>query len=1590
MQVKIDAEYQKFIHEAEAEDAASNDTSSNWLKVFKYRLFGLFFKLNKLKIPLPTHYHMLIIAIEALQILTFVFNDGNYNQLGPYGVSSPWSLQQTQWFIDLCWAFRIDRYFRISSSGLVVLLSLLSFFIGGTIGLAVLLAWDRRITKIYSILTKVLKALITLLTDLLFIPIIDTFAFGMRCSYKTHSECLGLPENYLGVIMFSLATALYLVIAGLCTIFYYDFCQACGNIMSKPHSRIKLLRLGNFVVVIFSSYFLAPMTNMTLFLIVCLLVSLTESFIYIYYLPYYNQRMCYLRMFSPVILGSAAFCILIGEIFNSSEQSRSSVSMLFYFLTPCLVQVTQLSMENLSKRISERKIQELANPFQVEIKARILIYELNASAAKNAMSLFDDTNSAQEFEATQARIKEEIESLYSEAFRKFPTSELLYLWSGLFQLHFYSNCILAMVRCFKGTLLANKLDTQFMFYQFKRTSESFYKANMKDDAYDFVMFEKCFSEAQKKDEAVTRSQYYFWAELESKQPKIDKLVKLSGDTAKMISVAKANYQRLLQLNSKSTSAMRMFGHFLSNLNSYSDVGQRYLQKADMQEESANKSSNSNTANNLTLPLSFFDSENLILKISADLETIGEILKVNSVACTLLGYLQAELIGRNISLLIPAPFAENHDNYMRKFHEFGEYTVIDNTNLVAFFLSKAGHILEARVLVKVVPNHVSAPFFMAVIKPTNPQYEIILTTNEFVITAFTEKCTTLFELSPLKSDHQKLQNILPTFENLQEEMSSDQGVVISHTYQAKTISLKLKLENLILGKNSCKVIKLIVLEAYDRESSTRHELVDLGCIERAVTDFSKMRSISVLQSVAKESSVEDAQVLKTESASSLIEKEPGITESFSYEYESGESSLIQSQNVAPLSDLDALSHLLEEITNSEKSRSISSSSSHEPADFINDSSHLKSEPEIHSPHSSSKSMNSSITSVAHFNKGIKALVSLETSKTKKHVTRFKVALILTIIVLIFTSVLTFSVVGKSVDTSKRLSHYVNLVGELRFHTISLSYFARQLSLIDISFAASTNRNEMFTWMSEDVLDMHNIIIKLHKNTDLIKKSDSKIYTSEDISTWHLEGSSTRKVQSNLFDAMTYFILQGYLIQDEMQNNVIGLNNLRVYYIYRNGNGETLRKLNSSAVFYETSAQEYLEGERLTAILLILSSVFLLILCAIVAIIPGLRKIEKSKHEVLEMFFEIPSYICRVMKAKCSDRLNLLSDTANIDLDYEEDEVIVSGGLRDEDKREKDIEADENNPKKANKRSKEEIYDKHQRRVQVLKLICFFSFSLVYFYLIYYISYEAVGNLIKEEPVQVNWASRRKQLSREINMWVNEALLTNITELGSKFIAPNNQNIGDPLLHAEKAVNELEFVQNSLIFGNSDVDITYTDIRSTAHEDLLFQNGCVAPIVRSKTDCDSVGNKVMMQGLHSAISSYITLARTILQTIRMLSANNTLTYSTAKDYFHSSDMQLLRDLDNYYLYDPLRESSILYEEDFNDSEQQMRLWQNVLMAVYCAASLMFYLFMYCPMIDQLGAETKNSWSMCALIPQEYQDELKKLNEIIRTRKDEFKWK
>lgn len=1562
-----------FVKYRDEDESLSSAVPRSLLATLKDALFSVFLRMNTRPTELAQHYHLLMIGVETLQSLSWLLSTENYSAFGPNGQNSLWNLSQIGWLADLCWVVRFDRYFRLSQLGFYLFTGLISLLLLLAMASILLLAVYRRPSSAAVLVLRGLKVAATLLSDLLFIPMVDSLVFGLRCSVSAGRGCLDIGPSYGLIALFCGLLAAQLSVSSLFAALYYDYCRYCGSIKAKPHPRFKLLRLFLYTAVVFTHYFSTQdsRTSVVVCLLVCLACGTLLSFVQMHYLPYFHPRILRIRLGAAVSFACASFCLLIGEVFRSADSTNSSVTMLFYFLTPCLVQITHLGTLRRWKSLAKKPVAKLNSYLEVELKARLVadrLERLKPCDAQANVRTELEAQASEEYQKQQELHLVELEALFTEAVKKYPRVEWLYLWSGLLQQHLFQRYVLTMVQCFKGLQLATKLDSQYAFYQFRYSSQSMYKAHIKDDAYEYVLFEKCFQSAQKNDEKVTMSQFRFWAELETGAPRIQKLNILAGETSHMIGVAKNTYQQLVKLNTKSTQTLRMFGGFLTSLNNFSDMGQRYVQKADLEDEAHSKAANATVLSALTQPLSFFDASNAVLTLSADFETVGEIIKVNEVATHLFGYLKAEMEGRNVTLLIPLPFAEQHDGYMERFHMTGGKNVIDNPDLCLVYLHKMGYLVQGRMLVKVVPNETMTPYLMAVIKEAKPDYEFLLLSDSFQVTGHSKNCDHYLPLPPSQSGLCPAQTLLLNWEEVK-ATAEDSSLRVEAVTSDPEMKPKCTLKRLALGDGKA---WLLIVE-------TGESLAKSGDRAPAASEEAKGgdRQISVLkESTPPETIMEKPQEQESGDDTSMSEEE---SEDSSESSDSQSHSSLHSQDkssVSAPSPVEANLLVIQTPSNSSKEVSKSSRSESEAEDYgqeVND---------VHSAYSSSKSMNSSMASLAQFNKSIKALISFEFQRTKQQVWRFKVTLLLTVALLIVTSAVTFQVIGTSVGYNERLSRLVSKVGSMRLYCQSLSYHIRMLSLIDAGFLPSTNRTVYLQWLREDAGEMHDLNVELHGTAGLLSKADSEQYIRGQFPTWYLSNGAVCESHRSLFDTASTFILQAELLAEEGQTRPLTLQDERAFYVYRNGEGELLAELNRSAGFYVESAGGYLVQARLTAILLILASVLVLLLCAGLAVIPTLKTLDSSKQEVWVIFLEMPRHICRIMKGKCNERLQLLNEAAN-PLELEE------GGEDGEEERGKKEKDSENSEKTRDKHTKSKqrqalARDIRMRKVVSAKLSCFFLMSLVYFYLIYYTGFQAVGSVLEEQPVTINWASRLRQLSRSVNFWLAEGLAENCTGLGFKYVVPSGQNAGSAVLQAFTSIQELEYVENSLIFGNPAEGLSFSDIRSSEHDSLLFSNGCVLKPNRSLADCSVIGDKAMMQGLHSALDMYGTLARTVLQQMEGLDREN------AGKLARSSQVELLRAMDERYLYDSLNYSVSLYISDYKSSQDQMKVWQYVLICLFSVCSVALFVLIYAPMIDKLGQETKQAWSMCSLIPQEYQEEFKYLNKVIRERRDNFVWR
>ncbi len=64
----------------------------------------------------------------------------------------------------------------------------------------------------------------------------------------------------------------------------------------------------------------------------------------------------------------------------------------------------------------------------------------------------------------------------------------------------------------------------------------------------------------------------------------------------------------------------------------------------------------------------------VFVISHALSNLAVIESVNTTALTMFGYNKRDMLGKNISIIVPPPMNARHDTYMRRFLDTGRLTV----------------------------------------------------------------------------------------------------------------------------------------------------------------------------------------------------------------------------------------------------------------------------------------------------------------------------------------------------------------------------------------------------------------------------------------------------------------------------------------------------------------------------------------------------------------------------------------------------------------------------------------------------------------------------------------------------------------------------------------------------------------------------------------------------------------------------------------------------------------------------------------------------------------------------------------------------
>ncbi|KAI9179648.1 hypothetical protein H9P43_004976 [Blastocladiella emersonii ATCC 22665] len=736
------------------------------LASIKNGLFGVLFVVIKESTVTP---FMVVVSmvIDIFQVFSFTFN---FN----------WDAN-TNWFQSVINGLALDdAVLRMNGQvSFYLMLSVLSitFLNAAYVGYSF---YRNHIRFIWTL--KTLRTLLTLCSTVLYIPIVGVFAENIvSCKAATGESVSCFSGNYLPTTIIAITLGvIFIILTFIVTATFFEQEAGGKDILARPHARADLLHtaIRTYLTIIFSvlqqnssqTAALHSLKEWELWLLVISVVvgSSASTFMFAYYMPYYRYRYVVLQ---TALLAAWNFSSLVLLYWNIRPSARVEMGILYFVFAPVYVLLV-VSLQFVRRRwLLVTDVRQLSDPLSIELKARIhleekgLLFKLNDTQVADTAGAPTPLNDLATFEKVK-----DINAMWADAARRMPDNALLYLFWAEFYLITLRNKHMALTYYGRSEEKSSALDVQFLVFRRRKILSS--ENAGAGDAINLIAYEQHLNMATRYQSNVTRSQIKFWGELLKKTPDMARLHVLADSISDGISKAQDNYIRVLKINPGSAQVLRMYAAFLIEIMNDHKNGRELQERADDLDEHGEGEDGDGDEEGADIDL--FNDQNSVITISGAYETVGKILHVNNKALSLLGYRRGELLNQNITTIIPEPFAEPHDAFMRRYLETGFSKIVERTRKV-LARQRTGYLIPVMLAVKQV-NRNKTTAFLGVLKPLHSEEDFIMMDERENTTGFTEGVTKWFQVHPreLEGGNLHISQILPRYRELHEQYKSRNG------------------------------------------------------------------------------------------------------------------------------------------------------------------------------------------------------------------------------------------------------------------------------------------------------------------------------------------------------------------------------------------------------------------------------------------------------------------------------------------------------------------------------------------------------------------------------------------------------------------------------------------------------------------------------------------------------------------------------------------------------------------------------------------------------------------------------------------------
>jgi len=417
------------------------------------------------------------------------------------------------------------------------------------------------------------------------------------------------------------------------------------------------------------------------------------------YLPFYEESTQALVLYRNLMQCMMGLVALLVTAVDSYEQGPALV---FYTLTPLLLVFSVLAIRTRFAYVDTLTLRELTKGYLFELKARCILRQWAFREVDATPNFFLDDN--EERQQRFQTMQEAMARILQLGIARFMNDPYLHLYVAIFYTNVMDNRVLAYTELQAALNRATTFDLFFAIHSLREKLDQDTATNQSLEVRSYLEFKQRKLDVDRTVLETTRALLEFWSQLLRPTPDAEVLAQ-QGHLARIsMQTAVAHYEKLLSINPNSIPVLEAYGAFAGDI--LGDLGkaiQLYerAKEVELSRSTALQSASlqSDFLQTLETNLDIFDDRNGVFQITLDRAHLGEIESTNLSARKSFGYSSAsEVLGKNINIITPSPFAEEHDTYLTNFLKRKSGRII-NTTRVVFALHKQGYILPGYLYVR---------------------------------------------------------------------------------------------------------------------------------------------------------------------------------------------------------------------------------------------------------------------------------------------------------------------------------------------------------------------------------------------------------------------------------------------------------------------------------------------------------------------------------------------------------------------------------------------------------------------------------------------------------------------------------------------------------------------------------------------------------------------------------------------------------------------------------------------------------------------------------------------------------------------------